>query len=101
MNYVSAAICVMALVTFVIRVVPLTLIRGQVRNRFACSFLFYVPYVTLAVMTVPGIIDASQSPAAGTAALAAGILLALNGSGLFTVSLVCCAAVFILELFLI
>lgn len=91
---------IMAGVTYAIRVLPLTLIRRQIKNRFLRSFLYYVPYVTLAVMTFPAILDATQSPIAGAAALIIGIVAAWCGAGLFPVSLSCCAVVFILELFL-
>ena len=62
-NYIYIA--VMALVSYAIRILPLTLIRKPIKNRFIQSFLYYVPYVTLAVMTFPAIIQATQSPAAG------------------------------------
>lgn len=89
---------IMAGVTYAIRVLPLTLIRKQIKNRFLQSFLYYVPYVTLAVMTFPAITEATQSPLAGVAALAAGILAAWLGAGLFPVSVLCCLIVFLLEL---
>ena len=76
-------ILVMALVTYTIRVLPLTLIRRQIKNKFIRSFLYYVPYVTLAVMTFPAIIYATQVPLAGGLALVAGILLAWKGASLF------------------
>ncbi len=94
-------IAIMAGVTFAIRVLPLTLIRKQIKNRFLQSFLYYVPYVTLAVMTFPAIVDATQSPIAGAVALVAGIVAAWLGAGLFPVSVLCCVVVFVLEFFLI
>lgn len=93
-------LAIMAGVSFAIRVLPLTLIRKQIKNKFLQSFLYYVPYVTLAVMTFPAILDATQSPAAGAAALVVGIVAAWLGAGLFPVSVLCCAVVFVLELFL-
>ena len=60
---------VMAATTYLIRVLPLTLIRKPIQNPFLRSFLFYVPYVTLAVMTFPAIMNATQSPIAGAAAM--------------------------------
>ena len=87
-------------VTAAIRILPLTLIRRQIRSRFVRSFLYYVPYVTLAVMTFPAILTVTQSVWSGLAALAVGILLAALGAGLFPVSLSCCAVVFLVELFL-
>lgn len=94
-------LAIMGGVTYLIRVLPLTLIRKQIKNRFLQSFLYYVPYVTLAVMTFPAIMDATQSPVAGAAALAVGIVAAWLGAGLFPVSILCCVVVFVLELFLV
>ena len=88
---------VMSAVTLAIRIVPLTLIRRQIRNRFLRSFLFYVPYVTLAVMTFPAILEATQTPLSGALALAAGIALAWYGASLFKVSAACCLIVFCVE----
>ena len=92
---------VMALTTYLIRVLPLTLIRKPIRNQFLRSFLYYVPYVTLAVMTFPAIMTVTQSPIAGAAAMAVGIVSAWCGLGLFPVSLLCCATVFVLEYVLV
>ena len=87
-------------VSYLIRVLPLTLIRKPIKNRFIRSFLYYVPYVTLAVMTFPAIVQATQAPLAGIIALAVGIILSFFGAGLFPVACVCCAVVFIAEFFL-
>ena len=84
-------IAVMAAVSYAIRVLPLTLIRKPIKNQFIQSFLYYVPYVTLAVMTFPAIINATQSPIAGVAALVVGIAAAWFGASLFQVSVSCCA----------
>lgn len=93
-------IAVMAGVTYAVRVLPLTLIRRQIKNRFLRSFLYYVPYATLSVMTFPAILDATQTPVAGALALAAGIVLAWCGASLFSVSAGCCVVVLVTELFL-
>lgn len=93
-------IAVMALVTYLIRVLPLTLIRKEIKNRTIRSFLFYVPYVTLAVMTFPAILDATGSIYSAWAALLVGILLAWFGRSLFQVAVLSCVVVFVLELFL-
>ena len=93
-------IAIMAGVTFLIRVLPLTLIKKQIKNRFLQSFLYYVPYVTLAVMTFPAILNATQAPFAGACALVIGILAAWFGASLFKVSVSCCVIVFVLEFFL-
>lgn len=92
---------VMFAVVYAIRVLPLTLVRKPIKNRFIQSFLYYVPYITLAVMTFPAIMDATQSPLAGLAALVLGIVLAWFGAGLFPIAVSCCAIVLILELFLV
>lgn len=94
-------IFIAALVSYLIRVLPLTLIRKPIKNRFIKSFLYYVPYVTLSVMTFPAIVEATQSPVAGVIALVAGIVLSFLGAGLFPVACVCCAVVFIAEFFLV
>ena len=93
-------IACMAGITYLIRVLPLTLIRKEIKNVTLRSFLYYVPYVTLAVMTFPAILDATQSPIAGAIALIVGIALAWFGRSLFQVAVLSCATVFILELFL-
>ena len=87
-------------VSYLIRVLPLTLIRKPIQNTFIKSFLYYVPYVTLSVMTFPAIIEATQSPISGIAALVIGIILSFFGEGLFPVACTCCAIVFVAELFL-
>ena len=86
-------------VSYLIRVLPLTLIRKPIENKFLQSFLYYVPYVTLAVMTFPAIIHATQTPISGLVALIAGIIAAWLGAGLFPVSVICCVLVFLIELF--
>lgn len=91
-------LAIMVLITFTIRVLPLTLIRKQIKNRFLQSFLYYVPYVTLAVMTFPAILNATNSPVAGAVALVIGIVMAWEGAGLFPVAASCCLIVFLLEL---
>ena len=93
-------IACMAGITYLIRVLPLTLIRKEIKNTTLRSFLYYVPYVTLAVMTFPAILSATQSPIAGAIALVAGIALAWFGRSLFQVAVLSCVTVFVLELFL-
>lgn len=88
------------IVSYLIRVLPLTLIRKPIKNKFLKSFLYYVPYITLAVMTFPAIVQATQVPVAGVVALIVGIFVAFLGGGLFSVASVCCISVFVLEWFL-
>lgn len=93
-------IFIMAAVTYAIRVLPLTLIRKPIKNQFIQSFLYYVPYVTLAVMTFPAIIHATQSPISGAFALIIGVLAAWFGFDLFKVAITCCGMVLLIELFM-
>lgn len=91
---------IMTLVTYLIRVLPLTLIRKEIKNRTIRSFLYYVPYVTLAVMTFPAILSATGSIYSAWAALIVGVLLAFKGRSLFQVAVFSCIVVFVLELFI-
>ena len=93
-------IAVVAIVTYLVRVLPLTLIRKEIKNRFLRSFLYYVPYVTLAAMTFPAMIYATDSIWSGVAALAVGILTAWFSGNLFVVAFSACGVVFLVELFL-
>lgn len=90
----------MCLITAAIRILPLLILRRPIRNRFLRSFFYYVPFVTLSVMTFPAIVMATSNPIAGLAALAAGIILAWIGANMITVSAACCVLVFLLELIL-
>lgn len=94
-------IAVMAIVTYLIRVLPLTLVRKEIKNIYIRSFLYYVPYVTLSVMTFPAILDATGSRWSGLAALLVGMLLAWKGASLFKVAVACCAVVFGLEMIIL
>jgi branched-subunit amino acid transport protein len=100
-NGIYTYIFIMSAVTLAIRILPLTLIRTEIKNVKVRSFLYYVPYVTLAVMTFPAIIHATQSEISGAVALVIGIAAAFFGATLFQVSVLCCIVVFVSELFLI
>ena len=91
-------IIIMAVVTYLIRVLPLTLIRKEIKNKTVKSFLYYVPYVTLAVMTFPAIIDATGSVWSGVAALIIGIGSAFFGAKLPVVAALSIMAVLLVEL---
>ena len=99
-NRIFLYILVMAGVTSLIRVLPLTLIRKEIKNTYIRSFLYYVPYVTLSVRTFPAILTATASVWSAVIALVIAIFLAYRGKSLFVVSLAACAAVFLTELFL-
>lgn len=90
-------ILIAGVVSYIIRVLPLTLIRKPIENKYLQSFLYYVPYVTLAVMTFPAIIHATQSPVSGVLALIIGIFAAYAGAGLLPVAVICCVVVLIIE----
>ena len=84
--------------TNLIRVLPMTLIKGQIRNRFLRSFLYYMPYVTLAVMTFPDMIQTTMTPASGIVSLIAGVIAAWYGMGLFPVAAICCVIVYLMDM---
>ena len=92
------AILVMAAVTYLIRVLPLVLIRREIKNRTIRSFLYYVPYVTLSVMTFPAMLYATDSVISAGAAMIVAAILGLCGCKLPTVAGAACAAVLIVEL---
>ena len=66
----------MALVTYLIRTLPLTLIRKEIKNTTIKSFLYYVPYVTLAVMTFPAILESTSSVISAAIAFVIAVVLA-------------------------
>jgi len=83
-------------VTNLIRVAPMVFIKGQIRNRFIRSFLYYVPYVTLAVMTFPDMVLVTPTPLPGVIALLAGLVAAWFRLGLFPVAFICCVVTYLL-----
>ena len=91
-------IFVMFGVSYLLRVLPLTLIRGKIKNRFVNSLLYYLPYVTLAVMTFPAILEVSENPVCGLAALIAACVTAWFSENLFASAVVACLAVLIVSL---
>ena len=90
-------ILTMAVTTYLIRVLPLTVFRKPIRSRFLKSFLHYVPYACLSAMTFPAILTATESIISGAAALIVGVVLAFRGKSLVVVSVACCAAVVLTE----
>lgn len=94
---IYAYIFTMALTTYLIRCLPLTLFRKPIRSRFLRSFLHYVPYCCLTAMTFPAILTSTASVISGAAALIVGILLAYRGKSLLTVSVAASAAVMLTE----
>lgn len=91
-------ILVMAVTTYLIRVIPLTLLRKEISNRTFRSFLTYVPYVTLAAMTFPAILESTEEPWISFVGFGAAMVMAYRGVSLFAVSMGCCLLVFLLQL---
>ncbi|MDO5688850.1 MAG: AzlD domain-containing protein [Tissierellia bacterium] len=91
-------IFVMALVTYLIRSLPLTLIRKQIKSTFIRSFLYYVPYVTLSLLIFPAILDATNSLQSALAGFITALALAFFGKSLLTVSILSCVVVFVVEM---
>ena len=91
-------ILVMAVTTYLIRAIPLILMKKPIQNRFLRSFLRYVPTACLTAMTFPAILYATENWVSGAAGLAVGVVLAFNKQSLLVVALASCATVFIVEL---
>lgn len=90
-------ILTMALTTYLIRVLPLTIFRKPIKSRFLRSFLYYVPYACLTAMTFPAILTSTATILSGAAAQIVAVLLAYRGKSLLTVSLAASAAVMVTE----
>lgn len=88
---------VMALVTYLIRVIPLTIFRRKIQNRYVRSFLYYVPYTCLTAMTFPAILYATESMVSALAGVVAAVILAFYNKSLVTVAAFACLAVFVTE----
>ena len=99
MEHREIIICILLAIitTNLIRILPMTLIKGRIQNVYLRSFLYYVPYVTLAVMTFPAIIETTLSPVSGIVALLVGIVAAWRGAGLFPVAIICCAIAYLMD----
>ncbi len=91
-------ILVMALVTYLIRAVPLTLVKGKITNRFVKSFLYYVPYTCLMAMTFPAVFHGDYPIIAAAAGVIVGFILAIRGKGLVTVAVAAAVTVFLVSL---
>ncbi len=91
-------LAVMAGVTYLVRMLPLVLIKKKIENRFLLSFLYYMPYAVLSVMTVPAIFYATESAVAAAVGFVIAIALAYFGKSLVTVAGISCLTVFLAEL---
>ena len=94
---IYAYIATMAITTYLIRVLPLTIFRKPIRSRFLRSFLHYVPYACLTAMTFPAILSSTASIISGAAALIVAVCLAYRGKSLIVVALSSSAAVLLME----
>ena len=90
-------IAVMALVTYLIRMLPLVIFRKKIENRFIRSLLYYIPYAVLAAMIFPAVFSSTGSVWLAVAGLIVALLLAFFEKGLLTVALSSCVAVFVIE----
>ena len=95
---IFAYIAVMALVTYLIRLLPLTLIRRRITNKYIRSFLYYVPYATLSAMTFPAILSSTGSTFSAALGFAAALFLAFRGKSLLSVAVFASAVVLVCEL---
>ena len=90
-------ILVMAVTTYLIRAIPLVLMKKPIQNRFIRSFLHYVPTACLTAMTFPAILYATENWISGAVGLGVGVLLAFKKQSLLVVALASCTAVFLME----
>ena len=96
-NNIYIYILVMAVVTYLIRMLPLAIWNKEITSPFVKSFLFYVPYACLSAMTFPAILSATESVISGAVGFAVALYLAYKEKSLLTVALFACAAVFVVE----
>lgn len=96
--YLIGAVAVMAVVTYLIRMLPIVIFRKEIKNPFIKSFLYYVPYAVLAAMTIPEILYSTGSIWSAIVGLVCALILAYNKRSLLTVALGAVGAVFVAEL---
>lgn len=93
-------LAVTAGVTYLVRALPLVLVKGKIKNRFILSFLHYIPYAVLSVMTVPAIFYATDERISAAVGFAVAVGLSLLNKSLLTVAAAACGAVLIVQLIL-
>ena len=93
-----AYLAVMAITTYLIRMIPLAAVKKKITNRYLLSFLYYVPYAVLSVMTVPAIFYSTSNKISAAAGCVCAVILAYMGESLLKVAAFACAAVYITEL---
>ena len=96
--YLFASVAVMALVTYLVRMLPLAVFRKKIKSRFLLDFLYYVPYAVLSAMTIPAVFYSSHSVISAAAGFLVAAVLAFFERGLLTVAVCACGGVFAAEL---
>lgn len=96
-GYLLTGIAVMAVITYLVRVLPMAVFRKRIRSRFVQSFLYYVPYAVLAAMTFPAILESTGSRTGAAAGCAAALVLAYFRRGLLIVAVGAAAAAFLVQ----
>lgn len=96
--YLFISVSVMALVTYLVRMIPLAAFRKKITSKFLMNFLYYVPYAVLAAMTIPSVFYSSSGIISAIAGFAVAVILAFFERGLLTVAVCACAGVFVTEL---
>lgn len=96
--YLFISVAVMALVTYLIRMLPLAAFRRKIKSKFVMNFLYYVPYAVLAAMTIPAVFYSAEMLPAAIVGFAVAVTLSLFERGLMTVAVCACGGVFITEL---
>lgn len=98
--YLICAIAAMALITYLIRLVPLTFFRKKITNPYIKAFLNFVPFAVLGAMTIPDAFFATGNLVSASFGIAAALILSFKGKGLLSVSLVSCVVVLLINLFI-
>lgn len=88
----------MAGVTYLVRMIPLVLVNKPIKNKYILSFLYYVPYTVLSVMTVPAVFYATDSYISAIIGFAVAVVAALFKRSLVQVAVLSCVTVFVTEL---
>lgn len=97
-TYLFASVAVMALVTYLIRMLPLAAFRKKIQNKFVLDFLYYVPYAVLAAMTIPAVFYSSNGLISAAAGFIVAVVLSFFERGLLLVAVCACGGVFLTEL---
>ena len=100
MNNIYIFIFVMAIVTYFIRAIPLTLIRKEIKSNFIKSFLYYIPFVTLSVLIFPSILYSTNSIISASIAFIIALILAYKKTAMITVAIISCLIVLLVEFFI-